>query len=461
MADFLQPDDVDDGPSGDSDIPSFSGATFDPSQQQYGLTWLLRKRKAMMPIPKPDELRTLKFLICADGYAGQDDEPPERDRGKGREGKGKGKGKDGKSKDARAGGRFIPDLGKTEIMTGSQRGNWWRNCSPDNMDVIVREQFLLTSSELCKVPYGQYVLQAGPLEVFVSGPASGLQRMPVQPRGWATVDATSVGGPLYLEKVRSPRWKVVFSSGSSKGDIVVRHGVSLDSDEVAVLTCGTHVEQAGPLELTEDGIIRMPIMFGEGVGREPSSSSHPPKIRNGWVTCDATAQGGPKFFEPVPPNEVEALRQKPAPPPPPPAEAQRQSNPNDPDDEDPSGPVPPSASSWDESRYWKVVNLEDDELLPIVKRPEPFAPGTGRVPPSDTLVRNLRNGDKVEQIGHSKKVRGYMVMPVVIEGDEGWVVRRLVDKSREQPHSAWFQELNGGRNERRENRRSKNRQRED
>merc|ERR1719230_2565995 len=128
-------------------------------------------------------------------------------------------------------------MGKTEVMLGSQKGAWWRNCGEGRLDVLVREQFALTSTELWKVPPGHYVQQGGPCEVFVNGQACGLQRMPVLPRGWAKVDATAVGGPRYLEPVRSPRWKVIFSSGSNRGDIVVRSDVSLESEEVAVLLC--------------------------------------------------------------------------------------------------------------------------------------------------------------------------------------------------------------------------------
>merc|ERR1719401_1149037 len=179
--------------------------------------------------------------------------------------------------------------GKTEVVEGNGHGQWWRNICTDNRDVLVREEISLQSKEVFTVPSRHYVQQAGPSEVFVSGQAAGLQRMPVLPRGWATVDATSVGGPKYLEPVRRPQWKVVFQSGSSKGDIVVREGLSLDTDEVAVLLYGTLVEQAGPHEVLEDGIVRMPINFAD-----PSTTSRPSRCRQGWVTCDASSQGGPK-----------------------------------------------------------------------------------------------------------------------------------------------------------------------
>jgi len=409
---------------------SFDAAAFDPYQQQYGLKWLTRVRNAMLPIAKPEAVSELKFLFCPDASGGPDAEPErDKDRIKGRD-KAKGKGKDGKGQ-SKGVGRHIPEMGTTEILPGTAKGTWWRNISPDGMDVIIREQFLLSSPEVLRVQPGQYVLQAGPLEVFVSGPATGLQRMPAQPRGWATVDASSVGGPVYLEKVRSPHWKVVFSSGSSKGDIVVRHSVSLDSEEVAVLTCGTIVDQAGPLEMTKDGIVRMPIHFADGIGREPASASQPPRTRHGWVTCDASAQGGPKFFEPV-------------------AGAQDQQSllPAAQEEEE---QVQVNSSSWDQNRMWKVTNLEAGQQLAVVRKVEPYAPGSGRIPADDNLVKWLSNGDVVEQTGHSKKLRGYMVMPIRMDSDSGWVVRRMVDKS-----GAWFQEIvNGESRDRRKTRRDR------
>jgi len=446
-------DDVGDGvdaalPEGEAD---FDKGAWQLEAQKYGIIGLLNLREAMLPIAKPPEVAHFKFLICPN-FAGDipelDREYDQRDsrdaRRSGadnadRKGKGKGKTKDGK------GGRYVPDMGKTEVMTGSQKGQWWRNCPANKLDVIVREQFSLQSSELWKVPPSHYVQQAGPVEVFVSGPAEGLQRMPVLPRGWVTVDASAVqfGGPKYLEQVRRPRWKVIFQSGSNKGDIVAREACSLESEEVAVLLCGTIVEQSGPQEINKDGIVRMPIAWPEHSGRDPSDPSRPPLRRGGWVTCDATAQGGPKFFEPCLDEEVDTR-----PPEEPDVAADRH-----------------GGGSWDKNRTWKVVNLGSDSsrALPIVNRMEPFAPGTGKVPPDDMLVRWLADGDIIEQVGHSKKMRGYMVMPVRLPGDDasggavGWVTRRLVDKTREGPEDVWFVELRNGVEADRERRRNRRR----
>jgi len=409
--------------SAESALPSTAVPSEDacePASQLYGRKGLLHLREAMMPIPKAEEMATLKFLIFP-SFPGAD--APEadaeiRDKAKSNQ-KGKGKGKGEK----KASGRMIQDMGRTEIMTNTMRGQWWRNCSSDtNIDVIVRESFSLQSNEIWKVPPGHYVQQAAPCEVFVSGQAQGLQRMPVLPRGWVTVDAVSVGGPKYLDPIRSPTWKVVFQSGSSKGDIVVREGLSLDSDEVSVLLFGARVEQAGPQEVLDDGIVRMPIRFPM-----VQQDGNRPQTGTGWVTCDATSQGGPKFFEPCMSQEDMAPKAK--------------------SGEEARGGGQARESTWDKNRTWKVVNLSAHERrLALTHHAGAFGPDSGKTPAEDDLVRWIVDGDIVEQVGHSKKVRGYMVMPVRLVSDHsasGWVTRRLVDRARDGPDETWFVELRG------------------
>jgi len=105
-------------------------------------------------------------------------------------------------------------------------------------------------------------------------------------------------------------------------------------------------------------------------------------------------------------------------------------------------PQPAAAGSWDKERTWKVVNVEGNQL-PVVRQPEPYSPGSGRIPPDDSVIVWLENGDIVKQTGHSKKVRGHMVMPVQLGSGpealgEGWVTRRLVGTS-----AIWFVEASG------------------
>jgi hypothetical protein len=256
-------------------------------------------------------------------------------------------------------------------------------------------------------------------------------------------------------------WRVTFKSDTPKGDILVRKGVSLESDEVGCILFGSLVQQSGPQETLEDGIIRMPIVWDdpEGKGR-----------RQGWVTCDASSQGGPKFFNAAPDEPL------PEPAKPLPAEATDRQNASA------SGGSAPAASerrsggeksgggdgfatTWDKNRMWRVTNLEPsaNRDLPLLSRADPYAPGTGRVPPAELVVRWLSNEEVVEQIGHSKKTRGYMVMPVRVLRDaqgeavkdvEGWVTRRLVDKQRDGADTAWLVEI---RDENEANQREKRR----
>lgn len=440
-------------------VANFDRDAWDPASERYGVYRLCRIRELMLPIEQPDEILHLKKLNCprTDDTAQSESVVQSDAKGQPRgtagtpaDRKGKGKGKD---KMLRGGGRLVPEMGRTQAMSNWQEGQWWRNIGVENLDVIIRDQCLLVSPEIGKIHPGHYLQQAGPVEVFVEGQARGLQRMPVQPRGWVTVDASAVGGPRYLEPVRAARWKVAFSSGSGKGDIVVRDSVSLESEEAAVLVHGSVVEQTGPQEVLKDGIIRMPISFSDGLkfGKHQQGQ--------GWVTCDASSQGGPVFFEPCQEDneQVETAWV--------PDAAQAESGP---------GTIglgvdkPGAAGSWANNRTWRVVNLGADHL-PVVTRAEGYPPGANgsRAPPDDIVVRWLGDGDQVEQVGHSKKTRGFMVMPIrflsrsenddpVPEGEaaEGWVTRRMVDKVRDSEQMNWFEEV---RPEGQEARRPRNR----
>lgn len=457
-------DEQDEAPSGEKDSTdgSFDPGVWEPAEQRYGLVKLMGLREAMLPIEKPADVSSLKFLFFPGYGLVDDDEPPERERRSDRrEGGDRRGGKDrkggGKGRQAQQGGRFVPEMGKTELQTGYVKNQWHRNSAPGDLAVIVREGFSLMSAEIWKIPNGHYVQQAGPSEVFVSGQATGLTRMPVFPRGWVTADASTVGGPKYLEAVRLPRWKVAFKSDTPKGDILVREAVSLESEEVGCIVYGSTVLQSGPQETLEDGIIRMPITWHEA---EPSSGSGAgAKTKNGWVTCDASSQGGPKFFTSAPNEESKTVA----------AEADRQGASGSRSAPAAAAKATDGFTSWDKNRMWRVANLEPTagRSLPLVTRSEPYAPGTGRVPAEELVVRWLVNDEVVEQIGHSKKTRGYMVMPVKVVRDaegndvkdaEGWVTRRLVDKQRDGPE-AWLVEVReGDEDEERERRRAARRE---
>eukprot|EP00929_Paragymnodinium_shiwhaense_P014088 TRINITY_DN121974_c0_g1_i1.p1 TRINITY_DN121974_c0_g1~~TRINITY_DN121974_c0_g1_i1.p1 ORF type:complete len:456 (-),score=78.01 TRINITY_DN121974_c0_g1_i1:185-1552(-) len=449
-----------DGPDDEPGIAAtFQKDTWNPSEQMYGMSGLLKLLTLMRPIEKPQEVSHMKFLIVPGGapQAALEEERPDAAAGSrarrteergGRQGKG-GRDRDGKGNS----GRFVPDMGHTEVVPGRDRGQWWRNRW--TQDVLARNQCSIESEVCAKIPPRHYVLQNGPLEVFVDGAAKGMQRMPIQPRGWVTVDATHVNGPKYLEPVAYARWKVIFSSGMPKGDIVVRETVKLESTQVAVLFCNSFVDQAGPCETLEDGIVRMPIQFVDGSRR-----------KYGWVTLDASPQGGPVFFEPAA-EQDEQPEKKPMMerPPAPAAKPEKERPPRE--ARQPRGEE--DEFSWDKNRIWSVVNIGPaDGVLAVVKSAEPFAPGSGRTPSDDKVVKWLKDGDIVEQVGHSKKMKGYMIMPVrILEagqqqptldkgGDpDGWVTRRLVDKQKQNEAGTWFKELEAS--ERRQARATRNR----
>merc|ERR1719215_603709 len=108
--------------------------------------------------------------------------------------------------------------------------------------------------------------------------------------------------------------------------------------------------------------MRMPINFSDG-----RNSSGKSRQGRGWVTCDASAQGGPVFFEPCPEDNdlVETTWAPPA--------TQAESG---------AGTIggfgidkPTAGGSWDKNRTWRVVNLGPRDHLPVVTRAEGYPPG--------------------------------------------------------------------------------------
>jgi len=316
-------------------------------------------------------------------------------------------------------------MGQTQIVTKTEKNQWWRNICQVN--VLVRDSCSLHSTEIFTIPPNQYVQQGGHCEVFISGRAKGLQRMPVLPRGWVTVDATEVFGPKYLEPVRTPRWKVVFSVGSSTNDndVIVRKAMLLDSEEVGGLVKDTCVIQAGP-QVLSDGILRMPICLD---GLQMSGAY--PSVSTGWVTCDARAQGGPQFFEPCCDDEEAA-----------PFSHQTEAEGQD--------GAEKHHKTW-KIRTFRVVNVDMTNGgigIPVVSHAEVYSPNMDRKPPDDIVRKWLQNGDVVHQIRHSKKVRNHKVMPVRIDDVEGWVTRGIVCKNKGQGSEknknraqCWFEEI--------------------
>eukprot|EP00397_Hematodinium_sp_SG-2012_P005055 GEMP01005072.1.p1 GENE.GEMP01005072.1~~GEMP01005072.1.p1 ORF type:complete len:564 (+),score=175.35 GEMP01005072.1:192-1883(+) len=218
--------------------------------------------------------------------------------------------------------RTVEGLGTTERAWMGDNGAVWKVLTSKEFEsVVVRKNIDMRSDIVREAKQGEELTQKGWAELFVDGQAKGLVRMPVLPDGWVTVDAQKVGGPTYLEMVkeapeqppkRTPKekerdrierqrteqvkvdedavkdlqtrmWEVIFQSGAEKGDIIVRAQPNLMSEEVHYLFCGDLVEQNGEIKTPPEGVPRMPIRTQSG--------------HEGWVTLDASAKGGPQFFD--------------------------------------------------------------------------------------------------------------------------------------------------------------------
>jgi len=170
------------------------------------------------------------------------------------------------------------------------RGAWWRVRSSLREDLVIRHGVSLSSAEIRRAAPGETLQQKGKPRVMLEGRSQGCIRMPVQPYGWVTADASRAGGPQFLTRVHAPKWKVVYQAptpSSSSGDVTLRASEELSSEAVSSLFCGDIVEQAGPTILLPEGIIRMSIV------------TTGPLKTFGWVTVDASAVGGPVLLKAI------------------------------------------------------------------------------------------------------------------------------------------------------------------
>jgi hypothetical protein len=128
----------------------------------------------------------------------------------------------------------------------------------------------------------------------------------------------------------------------------------------------------------------------------------------------------------------------------------------------------PSAQPWDKIRTWRVINVEPagSRKLAVVKtQDQPYPPNGSRAPDEEAVAAWLQSGDIVKQVGHSKKMRGFMCMPVRVVLDEaglpiadeelaqatddsasnhveGWVTRRYAaPKDGGRSDVMWFEEV--------------------
>jgi len=176
----------------------------------------------------------------------------------------------------------------------SQRGAWWRVRGALREDLVIRTGVSLCSAEVRRAAPGEVFQQKGKPRLLTAGKSQGCIRMPIQPSGWVTADASRAGGPQYLIRTHAPQWRAIYqSSGNGAGsqDIIVRAEVAFDSEAIGSFSCGDLVEQSGPLVIY-NGISRMQV-----TGPSRANGNGDKSRVTGWVTADATSGGGPVFFK--------------------------------------------------------------------------------------------------------------------------------------------------------------------
>lgn len=249
--------DVESGPTGSGlrlMSPSFDSTAWAPEQHVYGLLPLLMCREVIreeLTLPPPDDrLKAVDSKHCE----AQIFKPPRKDPSKEEE----------EDDDACS---YISEgepRERSELVSWgkSHRGSWWRVRSNLREELIVRAGVSLSSVEIGRSVAGDVFQQKGKPRMLLEKRGEGCIRMPIQPTGWITADASRAGGPQYLIRIHSPQWKAVYDAGGQ--DILVRASVELDSEVVATLSCGDIVEQDGPVTTVHWGIVRMPIVVKSG-----------------------------------------------------------------------------------------------------------------------------------------------------------------------------------------------------
>lgn len=284
---------------------TFDAGAWEPAKQEYGLLHLLLARSAILEelaslVPAKNCLKALDTRLCSSPALG-----PSRSGPAG----GLGSPTPLLDEDDDSDASYISEGEPSEpsqlVSWGKgQRGAWWRVRASLREDLVVRAGVSVASAELRRAAPGELLQQKGHPRVLGSGRSQGCIRMPIQPCGWVTADASRCGGSQYLIRAHTPRWKAVYQSPTSNsGDVIVRASIELDSEAVVSLYCGDIVEQAGPSRECHNGILRMPIVSsrrGVSIDSEEQFRSDDfgvtPKV-SGWVTVDASAAGGPVFFK--------------------------------------------------------------------------------------------------------------------------------------------------------------------
>lgn len=300
--------DADAADAGEDASDEFNAAAWAPDNCEYGLFYLMVIRQGLEPekLTKPAEVQHLKFVDNLTLQKSMSSSTKSR-RYRDTEVQSEDESEDVSEGQPHEESDVAPWTGK--------RSSWWRVHASLGENLVVRAGLSLSSAELLRIKPGEVVQQAGTARMlrYSAGHSrqGGCIRLPVKPRGWVTADATRAGGPRYLVSANAPRWRVVYSSpNSSEGDAIVRSDVEINADEVAVLYCGDVVEQAGPSETREKGLVRMPVTVviqhrkdgDDDLTNSKSVDVSSSKV-TGWVTIDASPAGGPVFFKPAPDQE--------------------------------------------------------------------------------------------------------------------------------------------------------------
>jgi len=191
---------------------TFTSNIWDTENKSYGRAGLLFSRNkldnlGLLPSPTGyDKLRVLHINR-------KNDKKKEKKNNKEDKNLKEGEKKDSENKDSEK-EKETPKWGSPKIMhtiegLGSTErcynygfvGAKWRIPYRGNNDVVVRKDIDMRSEKMGTFFPGHELRQRGPAEIFMDGEFCGLIRMPIQPEGWVTVDATSCNGPVYLEQV--------------------------------------------------------------------------------------------------------------------------------------------------------------------------------------------------------------------------------------------------------------------
>eukprot|EP00438_Fugacium_kawagutii_P008215 Skav231925 [mRNA] locus=scaffold2322:116742:127834:- [translate_table: standard] len=236
--------------------PSFDSTAWVPEQHVYGLLPLLMCREVIreeLTLPPPDDrLKAVDSKHCES----QIFKPPRKEPST--------KDLDDEVEDDAC--SYISEgepCERSEVVSWgkSHRGSWWRVRSNLKEDLIVRAGISLSSVEIGRCAPGDLFQQKGKPRMLM-GKSQGCIRMPIQPSGWVTADASRAGGPQYLIRTHAPQWRAIYDAGGK--DILVRTALELDSEVVTILSCGATVEQAGPIITINEGVERMPILMKSG-----------------------------------------------------------------------------------------------------------------------------------------------------------------------------------------------------